>query len=183
MVAAVAPSVLSVVNRVPGAVLSGSILHSSFMPAIFGAQVFSTFAMLGVIWFVQVVHYPLFAKVGQSGFAGYAAAHANRTTVVVMPLMCLELLSAAALLFAAQRPACISAGESRFGLGLVGMLWASTGLVQVPLHNALQRGFTPDAARRLVHTNWLRTAGWTARALLLIVWLHRILQDSLSRHP
>ena len=31
-------------------------------------QLASTLAMVGLIWFVQVVHYPLFEKVGAGGF-------------------------------------------------------------------------------------------------------------------
>ena len=35
--------------------------------------------MTGVIWFVQIVHYPLFANVSRSAFAEYERRHANLT--------------------------------------------------------------------------------------------------------
>ncbi len=35
----------------------------------------ATAAMTGLIWFVQVVHYPLFDLVGRAQFVGYEAAH------------------------------------------------------------------------------------------------------------
>ena len=53
-------------------------------------QAASTLAMVGLIWFVQIVHYPLFAQVGREGFSGYEQAHQNRTTFVVAPLMLVE---------------------------------------------------------------------------------------------
>ena len=31
--------------------------------------------MVGIVWFVQVFHYPLFAKVDWEGFALYSKAH------------------------------------------------------------------------------------------------------------
>jgi hypothetical protein len=115
--------------------------------------------MAGLIWFVQVVHYPLFAKVGHAGFAHYEAAHAARTSWVVGPGMLIELSTGAWLAVAlpeARTPALL-------GLGMLAAIWLSTFLVQVPLHNRLARGFDPGAQRRLVATNWVRTALWSAR--------------------
>ncbi len=141
---------------------------------VFTAQVFSTLAMFGVIWFVQVVHYPLFERVGRDGFAVYACAHATRTTWVVAPLMLAELASAATLLLQRYRPAVISTNEARSGAGMLLLIWASTALVQVPLHDRLQRAYSPACARRLVATNWVRTAAWTLRAALMLVWVRRL---------
>ena len=47
----------------------------------------STLAMVGLIWFVQVVHYPLFDQVGRDGFRQYEQSHQRLTTLVVAPLM------------------------------------------------------------------------------------------------
>ena len=41
-------------------------------------------------------------------------------------------------------------------------------LLQVPRHNALARGFDGPAHAALVATNWVRTAAWSLRALLLV---------------
>ena len=49
--------------------------------------------MFGLIWFVQIVHYPLFGLVGVSGFPTYQAAHQSRTTFVVFPLMLVEFVT------------------------------------------------------------------------------------------
>jgi hypothetical protein len=54
--------------------------------------------MTGLIWFVQVVHYPLFDEVGQAQFTSYEARHTNLTTIVVVVPMFIELISSAALL-------------------------------------------------------------------------------------
>jgi hypothetical protein len=66
---------------------------------VFGFSLFSwVFAnlcaslfMTGVIWFVQIVHYPLFASVGAIDFPEYERRHANRTGYVVAPVMIFEL--------------------------------------------------------------------------------------------
>lgn len=136
-------------------------------------QLFSTLAMFGLIWFVQVVHYPLFLHVGEPGFRDYAGLHATRTTYVVAPLTLLELGSAGLLLAPALRMPCLSMVEAWVGAVLLVVIWLSTALLQVPLHNRLQRAFLLQDVRRLVATNWVRTAAWSLRAALVLSWCWR----------
>ena len=124
--------------------------------------------MVGVIWFVQVVHYPLFARVGEDGFAPYSEAHSRLTTYVVGPPMLLEAATALVLVF--RRPEGIPPWAALAGLGLVALVWASTVLLQVPRHTALGSGFDREAWSGLVLTNWVRTAAWTARGAL-VLWM------------
>ena len=58
------------------------------------AHVAATAAMTGLIWFVQLVHYPLFARVGVADFTAYEREHVRRTGLLVAPLMLLEALTA-----------------------------------------------------------------------------------------
>ncbi len=67
------------------------------------AHLAATWYMTGLVWFVQLVHYPLFAGVGTQGWTAYAAAHTRRTRWVVGPPMLVE--AAASLLLVARRPA------------------------------------------------------------------------------
>ena len=142
------------------------------MSLVFLAHLLATLAMLGVIWTVQVVHYPLFAGVGEAGWAAYEAAHQSRITAVVGPLMVLELATAVWLVL--DRPAALPAWAVVAGAALVGVIWASTAFVQVPLHAALGGAFDGDAHARLVATNWVRTAAWTARGALVLWMAHRL---------
>ena len=121
------------------------------------AHAAATLFMTGVIWFVQVVHYPLFGRVGAAEFAAYEREHARRTGWVVGPAMLIELALALAL---AARGGVLA----WTGLALLAVIWISTAFVQVPLHRRLERGADPAAQRRLVGTNWIRTTAWTARA-------------------
>ncbi|MFG0276083.1 MAG: hypothetical protein ACF8QF_13610 [Phycisphaerales bacterium] len=122
----------------------------------------STLMMTGLIWFVQVVHYPLFARVGAEGFPIYAGLHQRLTTTVVGPLMLAEAATAVWLVF--SPPADAPPGLTMLGVSLVAVIWLSTALVQVPCHQRLEHGFDASVARRLVRTNWLRTGAWTMRS-------------------
>ena len=148
------------------------------MKAILLLHVLATLMMGGAIWIVQLVHYPLFAGVGESGWAAYEAQHQTRITWVVGPLMVLELVTAVWLVL--DRPDAIPAWLAVAGAVLVGVIWASTAFVQVPLHSALSAGaFDPDAHARLVATNWIRTAAWTLRAGIVAVMLWLVIGDRL----
>ena len=131
----------------------------------FVASLSSSWFMAGLIWIVQVVHYPLFGRVGREGFAAYESAHARLITPIVGPAMLVELVSSLALL--AARPRGMPAWAAWAGVALVGIAWASTAFVQVPLHGTLARGFDEDAHARLVATNWVRTIAWSGHAALM----------------
>ena len=131
-------------------------------------QVGATLAMVGLIWFVQVVHYPLFSEVGRDGFRRYEIDHQRLTTYVVAPLMLAELATAVMLLW--WRPSAISAPWVWLGLILLGSIWLMTYLVQVPQHAALALSYDADVQRRLVLGNWFRTFAWTARGWL-VLWM------------
>ena len=123
----------------------------------------STLVMVGLILFVQIVHYPLMARVGADGFEAYEAGHTFRTGLLVVPLMITELGSA---IWIAAMPA---AAEGR----LLAVIWTSTALLQAPAHRRLSAGFDATVHRKLVRTNWIRTVSWMGRipvAFALLPW-------------
>jgi len=132
-------------------------------PAVFWLLVVhaaTTLFMVGVIWFVQIVHYPLFSRVGGAAFAGYERDHVRRTGRVVALPMLLELATAIAAVWVLED------ALTWAGLALLAVVWASTGLWQVPAHRRLEDGFDTLIHRRLVCTNWVRTVAWSARGVM-----------------
>lgn len=124
----------------------------------------STAAMCGLIWFVQVVHYPLFAGVGIDGFTAYEQRHQRATSWVVGPFMAIEGVSA--LVIAAWLRDEVGLVPVGLGLALLAVIHGSTVLLQVPAHGRLASGYDATVAARLVRTNWIRTAAWTLRTLV-----------------
>lgn len=127
-------------------------------------NIFSTLFMTGLIWFVQVVHYPLFSEVGKEGFIAYQEKHQWRTTWVVGPPMLIEAFTSVLLV---RYPPIPNTSLLLMGVGLVFLIWASTAFLQIPCHGELTRGYQEKYQRRLVLTNWIRTIAWTLRTLLL----------------
>lgn len=138
------------------------------MKYILLAHLAATLFMVGVIWFVQVVHYPLFSRVGSEGFSLYSEAHSRLTTYVVGPPMLVE--AATALLLVFRRPEGVPLAAVLIGVALVAVVWLSTALLQVPRHKTLGSGFDRRAWSELLLSNWTRTVAWSARGAL-VLWI------------
>jgi hypothetical protein len=134
------------------------------MWVVFTLHLCATCAMAGVIWIVQLVHYPAFLFVAKERFAEFERFHCARISFVVMPLMFLELGTAAILLLQSGLGANPVFGIS---LGILFLLWVSTFALHAPLHRALTQGWNAELIERLIRRNWLRTIGWTSRGVLL----------------
>ncbi|MGC6510168.1 MAG: hypothetical protein ACON4U_17240 [Myxococcota bacterium] len=144
---------------------------------LFIAHSAATLYMTGLIWFVQLVHYPLHGHVGSDAFLEYQAYHVQWTGLAVGPAMLIEAVGA--LLLVVTPPLNIPSWQLWLGLALVIVIWASTAFLQVPLHNTLQQSFDSVAHKQLVGTNWIRTLAWSARAILILVIQWQLMEKSL----
>lgn len=125
----------------------------------------ATLFMGGLIWTIQLVHYPLFARVGEDRFVAYEASHTRRMGVLLVVPALAEIVAAGWLIR--------DGGPLAFaGAALLVAIWTLTAVVFVPLHGRLQQGVSVAAlVARLVRLNWLRTALWSARGVIAVVLL------------
>lgn len=132
----------------------------------FLVQIFCTFAMTGIIWFVQIVHYPLMRKVGKGRFVRYTQTHFVLTAFVVGPLM---LLEAVAVVYGLLQPTpWITNDAAQLGAILLLVIWISTFALHLPQHRRLEREFEARAYRRLLFGNWIRCYAWSFRSIVLV---------------
>jgi hypothetical protein len=129
----------------------------------------ATWVMVGVIWFVQLVHYPLLALIGVDRAPAIAVEHQRRTAWVVGLPMATEGVTTLILL--AARPDGVNALLPWLGGALLAIALGGTVLLSVPLHEKMANSPDPTVGRRLVVTNWPRTIAWTARAIVAGVML------------
>ena len=95
-------------------------------------QVLATSFMTGLIWFVQVVHYPLMEGWPHDDFGRWEVAHRNHTGPVVIPPMLIEGIAAVWLLV--HRPRGVHPLFPIVGMTALLGIWASTFFLQVPCH-------------------------------------------------
>lgn len=134
-------------------------------PVLFLLHTISTAFMTGLIWFVQLVHYPSFYYLDRARFITAMSRHRSLTSLVVAPVMLCELLSWAAIVYF------FSSSVSRGilwanSLALIG-IWVATYFVSMPRHERLSQGYDVNEIQSLVNTNWLRVILWSGRCLFL----------------
>lgn len=132
------------------------------------ANVVVTALLVGLIWTIQWVHYPLFAEVPASAFPSFHAAHVARITGLVAPLMTLEAVLAVAWCVSAWREGAPMRAPG-IAMALVGVAWASTALLSVPLHDRLAHASDAATVAALVRTNLVRTVAWTVRLAVVVI--------------
>ena len=129
----------------------------------------ATWGMIGVIWIVQLVHYPLLGRLSVHEPVDAAVDHQRRISWVVGPLMAAEGVTALILLV--DRPPTMSLLSAFVAAALLGVALLSTVLIQVPQHTRLADGHDDDLVRELIARNWIRTIAWTGRGVLLAMVL------------
>ena len=121
--------------------------------------------MTGIIWMVQLVHYPAFKYVEKERAIDFHRFHTDMISLLVAPLMVIELATAF-LMFR---------GFGAFGWSifvLTILIWLSTFTLQVPLHRNLGKNWDLTTIQRLISTNWLRTGLWTIKTVMVSYWLY-----------
>jgi hypothetical protein len=133
------------------------------------AHLASSLTMVGMIWTVQLVHYPLMALVGPERFAAYEAAHAPRMAAVVLLPWTVQGVTTVWLLIAPPAGVPTALILAAAAAALVPVI--VTVLASVPAHARLAVGFDADVHARLIATNWIRTVAWTTHAVLAVAVL------------
>lgn len=133
----------------------------------------ATWVMVGIIWFVQVVHYPLLAVVPVESAREVAAQHQTRTGRVVMAPMAVEGATTLWLMF--DRPAEVHWLLAWTAGVCVAVALVSTVVLSVPRHGLMASQPTETIGRELVVTNWPRTVAWTAHGFVCAVMLSRVI--------
>ena len=131
------------------------------MPIILEFYLFVSIMLVGLIWTIQIVQYPTFHWVEEQNWKTFHAKYTQRISLLVMPLMLSEL---AISLYLAYH----SFTEYILLLLLVILVWISTFFIQVPLHSKLSDSKDPKVIKQLINSNWIRTALWSIKAVILL---------------
>jgi len=135
------------------------------------AQLVVTWILIGIVWFTQVVHYPLYRKI-KEGFVEYERSHIRRTALLLGPIMLFEAVTAFLLVSSATGGTLtMLAGVN---LVLLILIWLSTFLFQISFHQKLCIRFSPKSLRNLITSNWIRVFLWTAKGVVMIFMIYHL---------
>ena len=138
----------------------------------FLVQLVLTWFLVGLTWFAQLVHFPLYQKI-KEGFVEYERAYIKRVSLFVGPIMILDAVSAVILLQKAKVG--IDSHLAIANLVLLIVIWISIFIFQMGLHQKLSTRFSKKSLKMLVATNWVRTILTTLKGLVILVLFYFIL--------
>ena len=124
----------------------------------------TTTLMTGVIWVIQLVHYPSFHYVDREHFSAFETFHSKQISKIVIPLMLLELVSGIGLLYYLKK----SQSLLLINLLLLTATWLTTFAFSARYHGILTSGFSEKHIFKLIHTNWIRTLLWSIRTIIIL---------------
>ena len=122
----------------------------------------STSFMVGIIWVIQLLHYPTFHFIKESNYVEFQHFHMQRISFIVVPAMILELLSAFMLVYYIPSNLLIVC------LIILLVIWSITFVFFTKLHQGLLGGYDKIIVDKLVQINWSRTVLWSLRLIILI---------------
>jgi len=129
------------------------------------------FYVTGQIWFVQIVVYPLFGKVGKDEYVAYHRFYSSRIPLPVIVPGFLSFLVPIVLVFIRPDSVPLSLALANAACGLVGLY--VTVALEIPRHARLEKGGKQEVViRELILYNWPRTLTITGSALLTLLMLN-----------
>ena len=127
-----------------------------------------TSIMTGVIWVIQIVHYPSFHFIEKELYTAFQKFHMNKISIIVIPIMLAELITGMMLFLdkSSKSPFLI------ISFVILVLIWLITGVFFSKAHNELIAGYQELVVNQLVAMNWIRTLLWTLRLLLLTCFVY-----------
>ena len=122
----------------------------------------STSLMVGIIWVIQLLHYPTFHFIKESDYVEFQYFHMQRISFIVVPVMTTELLSGFMLVYYFRSNLLILC------LIILLVIWSITFVFFTKLHQSLLGGYDKIIVDKLVQINWSRTVLWSLRLIIRI---------------
>ena len=127
----------------------------------------STSIMVGIIWVIQLVHYPSFHFVELKQYTTFQRFHMSRISYVVIPAMLTELFTLILIVISMDQIDTLIVASAI----LLIFIWLMTAVFFSGVHQKLTLGYDQTVVDKLVKLNWGRTLLWTLRLLLISIYM------------
>ena len=127
----------------------------------------ATSVMVGVIWIIQLVHYPSFHFIELKQYTTFQRFHMSRISYVVIPAMLTELFTLILIVISMDQIDTLVLASAI----LLIFIWLITAVFFSGVHQKLTLGYDQTVVDKLVKLNWGRTLMWTLRLLLISIYM------------
>jgi hypothetical protein len=131
----------------------------------------ATMFMVGLIWTIHYVHYPLFAYVGESTYSSFQAAHVERIgKLLFVPWLTegITLIGVLALAFLGGHK--VLRVQAFINGAAMAVVLVISGFWSAPAHAKLADGFDKSIHDQLMTVNLIRAIAWTVCGICA-VWI------------
>ena len=122
--------------------------------------------MVGMIWTIHLVHYPLFAEVGPESYVNFQSEHVERIGRLLLVPWLTEGLTLLVLLWFVlahrRRDIAVPVVVSAITMAVVLVI---SGFWSAPAHGELADGFDIAVHDRLMTANLVRALAWSVRGV------------------
>ncbi len=122
--------------------------------------------MVGMIWTIHLVHYPLFAEVGPESYVNFQSEHVERIGRLLLAPWLIEGVTLLVLLWfvlaGKRREIAIPILVSAVAMAVVLVI---SGFWSAPAHGDLADGFDAVVHDRLMAANLIRALAWSIRGV------------------
>lgn len=122
-----------------------------------------TFVLTGLIWVIQLVHYPMFQFLDLKNHSKAMQFHQQRISLIVVPLMLFELISGVYLAYSQWA---ILSGFHAINIALLLIIWVHTFGLMVPFHQTMSIQPTIALLQKTLQHHWIRTMAWSLKSVL-----------------
>ena len=127
----------------------------------------ATSVMVGVIWVIQLVHYPSFHFIDIKQYTTFQRFHMSRISYVVIPAMLTELFTLILIIISMDQIDTLVLASAI----LLIFIWLMTAVFFSGVHQKLTLGYDQTVVDKLVKLNWGRTLLWTLRLLFISIYM------------
>ena len=143
----------------------------------------ATWFMVGMIWTIHLVHYPLFAEVGPESYVSFQSEHVARIGDLLLVPWVVEGGTLLALLWfamVARRRDLVT--PVLVGAVAMAIVLVISGLWSAPAHGDLADGFDAAVHDRLMAANLVRALAWAVRGVCA-TWIIAIVTRTRDESP
>ncbi|MEM1283642.1 MAG: hypothetical protein AAGG81_08825 [Chlamydiota bacterium] len=126
----------------------------------------ATLMMTGIIWFAQLVFYPLFKMFKEKQRFEYCSKYISKASNLAVPILITELVTGVLILFRL-----FDEWIWYVNLFFISLSWWATVFYQIPLLLDLKEGENIPSVDSLTRKNMTRTFSWSFRSILLFVYI------------
>jgi len=133
----------------------------------------STLLIAGVLWFVQLVHYPLFNEIPAKNMVNYGYYHIQKISGIINLLFIVDFTTIVFLLLLVNSD--LSATLMIINIAIFGFIVILTRITFLPIHQKLSKNPNSFLISKLINLNWIRTLVWSLKVVFMLIIFVEIL--------